>query len=394
MKKFIVTDYGVKTDTKDFQTQEIQKVIDLCKTEGGTVIIPKGEYHIASLRLWSDTTLYLQSGARLIASDETDDYEVFPIPSGVITRSDRDLFPNYYVAEGEDDPHYHKYRKAIISAYGEKNISIIGEENTCIDGSDCFDAGGEEGFRGPHGIYLSNCENITFCGYTIQNTGNFMHQTDNCKNLVFKNITGLAGHDGTHMHFCENVLIENCRFITGDDCIAGANMRNVTVKNCELNTSCQTFRVGGKDIKIENCHMYGPGYYPHRMSIVKGKNNYLPREQGRHNAYYAFIYFASPKFKDCEPHSISFKDCIIENIDGLMYYDCGNVAMLQGDSYLEKIDMENVKISGLLESSICNAKADLPLTINLKNVEVTFREGSKGNDAFGTDKENVRINKI
>lgn len=387
MRKFIVTDYGVKPDSSELQTKALQKVLDLCKDEGGCVVIPRGKYRTASLRIWSDTVLHLASEAQIIASDEVNDYEVFALPQGLVTKTDRDLFPDY--ALNKQSPEL--YRRAVFSAYGEKNISIIGEVNSCIDGSDCYDAEGEEGFRGPHGFFFTNCENLTFRGYTIKNTGNFMHQLDCCKNITFENISFIAGHDGTHMHFCENILIDNCKFITGDDCIAGANMRNLTVRNCELNTSCQVFRVSGKNIKIEDCYMYGPGYYPHRMTIVKGKGNYLPREEGRHNAFYAFIYFASPLFPDSEPHDISFKNCIIKDIDAFMFYDYGNTDMLQGKSQLERINMENVKISGVSKNSVCNVKKEYPLEINLKNVKSDFRENNKKKDIFGTDKVNVKI---
>jgi hypothetical protein len=35
MKKYRLTDYGVKTNCSDLQTKEIQAVLDLCKEEGG-----------------------------------------------------------------------------------------------------------------------------------------------------------------------------------------------------------------------------------------------------------------------------------------------------------------------------------------------------------------------
>lgn len=53
-----------------------------------------------------------------------------------------------------------------------ENISIIGEKGSCIDGNNCFDAQGEELFRGPHGITFFNCSNIFLKGYTVENSGN------------------------------------------------------------------------------------------------------------------------------------------------------------------------------------------------------------------------------
>ena len=393
MQEFIVTNYGVKTDSKELQTKEIQDVIDLCKTEGGKVIIPAGEYYISSLWLWSNTTLYLESGAKLIGSDEVEDYIVFDLPQGVESRNDKDYFRVFTTPKSEDKI-YNDYRMAMISAYGEENISIIGEENTVIDGSNCYNAEGHEGFRGPHGVYFTNCNNVTLKGYTIQHAGSFMHQTDNCKNMHFDNVTCLGGNDGIHMHFAENVLIENCKFMTGDDCIAGANMRNITIKHCVLNTACQNLRVGGKNILVEDCYMYGPGYYPARFSIVRGKNNYLPREEGRHNTLSAFIHFAGERFPDDLPYDITFRNCKIENIDNFIFYDpkldkFDTDKAYQSGAFLTEINIENVEISGLERSSKCNGNKEYPLTINVKNFKYSFNEDSDGKEIFGEAKNTV-----
>ena len=65
MNRYCLTDYGVKANSLALQTKEIQAVLDLCKDGGGTVVVPKGKYYFAALRMWSNTTLYLQSGAEL-----------------------------------------------------------------------------------------------------------------------------------------------------------------------------------------------------------------------------------------------------------------------------------------------------------------------------------------
>ena len=67
MKDYRVTDYGVKANITEFQTAQIQAVLDLCKEGGGKVIFPRGKYYISSLWMWSDTTLYLEKGAEKIA---------------------------------------------------------------------------------------------------------------------------------------------------------------------------------------------------------------------------------------------------------------------------------------------------------------------------------------
>lgn len=149
MKRFVITDHGVRTDIQELQTEKIQAVLDLCKENGGTVVIPKGRFHTAALRLWSDTVLYLESGAELYGSDDCDAYEIFDIPDGVQMRSDMEMITQYYGTPWEE------YRRAVISAYGEKNIAIIGETGSIIDGANCYDPNGEEGYRGPNAVFFT-----------------------------------------------------------------------------------------------------------------------------------------------------------------------------------------------------------------------------------------------
>ena len=157
MSRYVITDYGVKENSTALQTKEIQAVLDKCKNGGGTVVIPRGRFYTAALYMHSDTTLYLESGAELYGSDECDDYEVFRVPDGVPMRSDMELIPQQYNYQP-----WETYRRAIISAYGEKNISIIGEWDSVIDGQNCYDPSGEEHYRGPHAIFLTSCENVLF----------------------------------------------------------------------------------------------------------------------------------------------------------------------------------------------------------------------------------------
>lgn len=344
--------------------------------------------------MWSDTTLYLESGARLVGSDICEDYEVFEVPDGVELRTDMEMITQYY----KNRP-WKEYRRAIISVYGGRNIAVIGEEDSLIDGDDCADPNGEEGYRGPHGFMITNVENLTLTGYTIANCGNFMHQVDNCRNITMKNVTCLGGSDGVHLHCCKNILIEDCVFCTGDDCIAGINMENLTVRNCELNTSCDIFRAGGCHFLIENCRMYGPGEYPHRMTVVQNrgtdavrdKRNTLPREQGRHNLYGVFLHFASQNYPNPEPFGdIVFRNCVIENAEYFLNYEADN-GPLQTGTYLKDITLENVEFKGLKTASHVKASAKVPLTVTLKNVGVSFCDGAEDRTLFDGTDENTRL---
>ena len=150
MNEFIVTDHGVKADLPSLQTEALQKIFDLCP---GTVVFPAGTYRTGGLLIRSDTTILLKSGAVLVGSDERTDYPVFPVPEGVELRTDMEMITGYYT-QGP----WKEYRRAILSAYGEKNIAILGEEGSLIDGSDCYDpdaVGIKTGFTTPAGHCLA-----------------------------------------------------------------------------------------------------------------------------------------------------------------------------------------------------------------------------------------------
>ena len=49
MNKYRITDFGVKPNISELQTDAFQKVFDMCKNGGGTVVVPKGKYLVAAL---------------------------------------------------------------------------------------------------------------------------------------------------------------------------------------------------------------------------------------------------------------------------------------------------------------------------------------------------------
>jgi hypothetical protein len=224
-------------------------------------------------------------------------------------------------------------------------------------------------------IYFTNCDNITLHGYTARYAGNFMHQLDKCSHITMTNVTCIGGSDGIHLHYCDDTLIDGCIFHTGDDCIAGIYVTNLRVRRCELNTSCDVFRIGGVHILVEDCHIHGPGIWPHRKTVVRGKNDELPQNEGRHNTICVMIYFASINNPDPEPsHDIVFKNCKIEGVDTFLHYI--HKDLLSAGTYLKEVRLENVTFRGLNAPCPTLAPEDDPLHVYLKNVSVDFRENA------------------
>ncbi len=355
-------------------TADIQRVIDECRDNGGgRVIIPSGEYHVASLMLYSDITLYLESGAKLVGSADWKAYTYFHVPSTI-----RYHHSKHFIKEWNLPPHYFN---AVITAVEANNVAIIGEEGSEINGSNCADPDGEEKFRGPMGIVMCKCSNVTLRGYKFADSANWSHQLDSCTNVHIKNVTVLAGHDGFNVHHCENVHIENCRMETGDDCIAGYDARNVYIGNCYMSTSCNAFRFGGVNLTVENCTVEGPGTYPHRIS-------------GRHNLLYAFEYY-SIQDDDIRENSGNWRirGCKFKNIDGFIHYVFGTEWALQTNKPLENVLVENCEIEGLLKTSEYKGPKSAHGSIIFSDVSIGFRKEAE-TDVFLEINDAVKVDMI
>ena len=73
-KIYNVKDFGAKADGKTIDSPSINQAIENASNEGGgTVYIPSGEYACYSIRLKSHITIFLESGARIVAAFPTKD---------------------------------------------------------------------------------------------------------------------------------------------------------------------------------------------------------------------------------------------------------------------------------------------------------------------------------
>ena len=370
MKNYKVTDYNISTDCKALQTEKIQNLLDLCKNKGGRIIFPKGEYYTASLYVYSDTEIYLESGAVIRGSDEISDYCDFDMPENI------QAYHDFIVLKPQIDKYNLKcdsYTRAVFTSINEKNISFIGEKESLIDGVHCFNANGDQGYRGPHTIWMTACENIIVKGINLTRSGNFAFQMDGCNNISLENVNVTRGDDGIHLNCSHNIVIKNSCFENGDDCIAGLNVINLTVDNCFISSACDDFRLGGKNILIKNCRIEGPCKYPHRVSTFKGKNLDLPDCEGRRNTNVFFCFFASDAFP-MDSENILVEDCEINTVDRLLY-DSQDFSVFQSGGVLKEMSFKNVKLSNLSLPSVYNEKTEFNfknVTLNNNNINKLF----------------------
>lgn len=392
MNRFSILDFGAVANTDALQTEAIQAAVDACfLAGGGEVTVPAGVFRMGSIRLRSNVTLHLLSGATLKGSRDPEDYfgylkdTVEPLPEELVTDGPWNRAEK---ATGKRDYRFmripgSRWNNALIRAICAQNVAIVGEEGSCLDGSDCYDELGEEHYRGPHCIGMFYCQNITLKGYTVKDSANWAHSIFHSKNITLENVTVEAGHDGAHFTVCENIRVSHCQFYTGDDCVAGFANVNVTVRDCVLNSACSAMRFGGTNVLVERCRIYGPCKYLFRGRLTteeKRAGAKPPIELGhsRTNMLSVFTYYADFSVPiDVQPGNIVIRDCQVDYADRFLHYNFSGNEMWQANRPLESIRFENIKATDISMPLTAYGSADLPITLELKNVELSLRAGAE-----------------
>lgn len=371
MKDYKITDYGAAVCDR-LQTEKIQAAIDACfLSGGGKVIIPRGIFLTGGLRLRSNVTLYLESGAILRGSRDYRDYFAY-----LNDNVEPIIMPEKLPKSNSVNP-YSQWNNGLIKVLDAENVSIIGEPGSYIDGVDCFDPNGEEDYRGPHAINIHNTKNIYLEGYTIINSANWAHNIMVSENITARNVTVYGGHDGFDARTCDNILIENCEFRTGDDCIAGFDNKNVVIRNCILDSACSALRFGGTDVLVENCISVAPSSFGFRRNLtdVEKEYNAPTNESCRHNMHTPFQYYCDFRADiRYAPGNILIKNCKFENPDSIFLHPFDGEHKWCCNRALNSITFEDCEISGLSLPGVLCADPAEPLDFRLKNVKITARE--------------------
>ncbi|MEO5907981.1 MAG: glycosyl hydrolase family 28-related protein, partial [Ginsengibacter sp.] len=110
-RTYNIVDYGAVADGKTLNTKAIQSAIDAAyAAKGGKVIFPKGRFLTGSIEMKSDVNIYLDEGAVLLGSTNSNDYKA-------MNTEGRPVSPK------SDD----NSQLALILAYNANNISVSGK---------------------------------------------------------------------------------------------------------------------------------------------------------------------------------------------------------------------------------------------------------------------------
>ena len=228
-----VRDFGAKGNGVHIDSHAINTAIEQAVREGGgTVKLPEGVYPCYSIRLESNITLQLDSGAIVKAAMPTAE-ETYDLP---------EENPSQY----QDFGHSH-WKNSLIWGIGLHNVAITGKGR--IDGSGVLSRGRPTLNGLPvanKAVALRDCRQVRITDIEMLNCGHFALLLTGVDSLTIERLTIDSNRDGIDIDCCENVRIRDCKVNTlNDDAIV-------------LKTSYGLNRLKPTaNVIIENCHVSG-----------------------------------------------------------------------------------------------------------------------------------------
>lgn len=339
-------------------TEKLQKMIDACaEAGGGQVRLQAGRYVTGTLYLKSGVELFLDAGAVLAGSDDCRDYSnLCPVPSMV------ENVPQWY--------------NALVTAVDAENIAISGEG--IIDGVDCLDRNGEQGFRGPHAVFFFNCENVCVQGATIVRAACYSLMFERCRKILVRNVSVRGGQDAIRLGACSDVLISGCDFRSGDDCIGGSGNANVRVYDTALNTpggSALLFSSAG--LHVKNCVFWSQGVYP---AVFKDDKRY----SNCGTAVCAGLDYGYPRGETSDQWL--FEDVEFENVEALFRFNSnfyGRVPI-----HVKNVVFERIHAVNLIKPVTILSDVPCPIRLTIRDSVLACAKGDSECEGLFVDGEN------
>lgn len=217
-KRYVITDYGVKTDSTIVQTELIQAVIDKAAAAGGgVVVVPKGVFLSGSI--------FFKQGVNLLVEE-----------GGVLKGSDR--IRNFKLLDSRMEGQNLKYFAALVNADGIDGFTIAGKGTINGNGHNYWEefwirrgynkqCTNLEAMR-PRLVYISNCKNVTVQDVRLINSPfwtNHIYRSDYVRYLgchIYAPTSGIKApsSDAIDIDVCNNVLISRCYMSVNDDAVA------------------------------------------------------------------------------------------------------------------------------------------------------------------------------
>ena len=358
-----------ETAPEALRTEDLQRLIDRCAEEGGgQVRLMAGAYVSGTLYLKSGVELYLDAGAVLRGSADWRDYS--------------NRCPQPTMVEGV--PHWYN---ALITAVDTRDVAILGEG--MIDGVDCLDRGGEQGFRGPHAVFFYNCDNVRVQGVSVVRAACYALMFEQCRGIRVTNVSIYGGQDGLRFGACRDAEVRGCDIRSGDDCIGGSGNADVRIYDTALNTpGGAVLQFSSKKLHVKNCVFWATGLYP---AVFRDDKRYSLSYMG----VCAGMNYLYPEGEDSDDWL--FEDVRFENVELLFRYEKDMYG--RKNIPLHRVVFDRVEAVNLVFPCQITGEPDCPIDLTIKNSAFECAEGDgrcerlffRGSDFAALTLENVAL---
>jgi polygalacturonase len=247
-----VKSYGAVADGKTYDTDSIQKAIDItAENGGGTIYFPAGNYLTRTIVLKNNISLFLDNGCTILGSTDLNKFDP--------------KFGSFLDSGGR------KIGTTLVFAKNCKNISIEGNGTINGQGYKKYYPS-DKGLARPSIIRFINCRFVKIKNITLINSAAWVQHYINCDDLLIDGITVRScsnkNNDGLDVEGCQRVFITRCNIDSEDDSIVLKALttracRDVVISDCIISGLKSAIKTGTEsignfeNISISNCSIYG-----------------------------------------------------------------------------------------------------------------------------------------
>jgi hypothetical protein len=331
---------GILPDPNLDQSTALQSALD----KGGSLYFPPGVYRVGTLRIHSDTTIFLAPGSVLRA------------------------LPGERVV-------------------GPEFIAIEKAEHVRICGPGAIDANSFTTRRqhNVHNVNITSSRDITFEDVLFEESNSWAVHIRKCDRFTARNVRVLSGKDGFDPDASRDVLIDGAFVISGDDGIAvknrfpedmdGKATEHVVFKNSIVSTFKSALKIGTetrgpvRDITFENCDvfdadrgivLYANDGGPVERAVWRNIRLFMkdwPREKESGSVFHMVV--------TRREAATRVRDCLVENVAANWIYRSEFAGL--SDAPLNGVTFRNIRATVELPKAnqpslfVCRDTVDVPV---------------------------------
>lgn len=210
--------YCAAGDGRTLDTEAIQRALNDAACMGGTVYLPHGTFFTGSLRIYSDTTFFLDTEAELIGTQDHSQYPLY--------------------TPGESLCAARQLGRSLLYAENARNIRITG--GGTINGNGLYrfkmndPKNDRENDSRPCAVYTAYCENVRIDNLSFKNAAFWTVVPLSSRNVFMEHLDldcmNTPNRDGIDPVDCVDMTIRKCRIMAGDD---GLCLKSSDILGCE-----------------------------------------------------------------------------------------------------------------------------------------------------------------